>query len=42
MCVFVGACDYVWENRFGGHMDCDFRRAQPEVSMELSSSALIW
>lgn len=42
MCVFVGACDYVWENRFGGHMDCDFRRAQPGVSMELSSSALIW
>lgn len=42
MCVFVGPCDYVWENRFGGHMDCDFHRAQPEVSMELSSSALIW
>lgn len=32
----------MWEREVGGHMDCDFHAAQQEVSMELSSSALIW
>lgn len=41
----MGACDCVRERErenVGGHMDCDFRAAQQEVSMELSSSAYIW
>lgn len=33
----------MWEGEdVGGHMDCDFRAAQQELSMKLSSSALIW
>lgn len=33
----------MWEREdVGGHMDCDFHAAQQEVSMELSSGALIW
>lgn len=33
----------MWEREdVGGHMDCNFRAEQQEVSMELFSSVLFW